>query len=91
MGILIQNGTVVTADRIEKADVLLEGATIREVRAGIDSKGHSIVDASGLFVLPGGVDCTHTYGYAIRRARFSAGRFSDGNAGSRHWWDHDDC
>src|SRR5260370_41540194 len=60
MGILIQNGTVVTADRVEKADVLLEGSPIREVRAHIDSQGHTVVDATGLFVLPGGVDA-HTH------------------------------
>src|ERR1700761_6677807 len=60
MGILIQNGAVVTADRVEKADVLMEGSTIREVRAHIDPKGHAVVDAAGLFVLPGGVDA-HTH------------------------------
>src|SRR5438309_2679511 len=60
MGILIQNGTVVTADRVEKADVLVEGGTIREVRAQLDPKGHAVVDAAGLFVLPGGVDA-HTH------------------------------
>src|ERR1700688_2642735 len=60
MGILIQNGTVVTADRTEKADVLIEGSTIREVRASVDPKGHTVVDAAGLFVLPGGVDA-HTH------------------------------
>src|SRR5271154_5941713 len=60
MGILIQNGTVVTADRVEKADVLVEGSTIREVRASIDAKGHTVVDAVGLFVLPGGIDA-HTH------------------------------
>src|SRR5882762_7050796 len=60
MGILIQNGTVVTADRVEKADVLVEGSTIRDVRAQLDSAGHTVVDASGLFVLPGGVDA-HTH------------------------------
>src|ERR1700723_2288669 len=60
MGILIQNGTVVTADRVEKADVLVEGSTIREVLATIDPAGHSVVDASGLFVLPGGIDA-HTH------------------------------
>src|SRR5216683_5850385 len=60
MGILIQNGTVVTADRVEKADVLTEGNTIREVRAHIDPEGHSLVDATGLFVLPGGIDA-HTH------------------------------
>ena len=60
MGILIQNGTVVTADRVEKADVLMEGSAIREVRAHIDPDGHTVVDAAGLFVLPGGVDA-HTH------------------------------
>src|ERR1700734_2976388 len=60
MGILIQNGTVVTADRLEKADVLFEGSTIREVLANIDPTGHSVVNATGLFVLPGGIDA-HTH------------------------------
>ena len=60
MGILIQNGTVVTAGRVEKADVLMEGSTIREVREHIDPKGHSLVDATGLLILPGGVDA-HTH------------------------------
>src|ERR1700732_4967374 len=60
MGILIQNGTVVTADRVEKADVLMEGSTIREVRAHIDPEGHTVVNATGLLVFPGGVDA-HTH------------------------------
>src|ERR1700733_4903668 len=60
MGTLIKNGTVVTADHIEKADVLIEGSTIREVRSSIDPKGHMVVDADGLFVLPGGIDA-HTH------------------------------
>src|ERR1700723_2063797 len=60
MGTLIKSGTVVTADHIEKADVLIEGSTIREVRSSIDPVGHTVVDASGLFVLPGGIDA-HTH------------------------------
>ena len=60
MGTLIQGGSVVTAERVEKADVLVEGGTIKEVRAGIDPQGHSVVDASGLLVLPGGIDA-HTH------------------------------
>src|ERR1700721_3214790 len=60
MGTLIQNGTVVTAERTEKADVLIEGSTIREVRAHIDPKGHSVFNGAGLFVLPGGIDA-HTH------------------------------
>jgi dihydropyrimidinase len=60
MALLIQRGTVVTADSTSAADVLVEGSTIREVRAGIPAAGHTIVDASGLLVLPGGVDA-HTH------------------------------
>ena len=37
--LLIQDGVVVNADRTMSADVLIEGGTIREVRAGIDPAG----------------------------------------------------
>src|SRR5271165_4909191 len=61
MGTLIQNGTVVTADRSFLADILIEGSTIREVRAGIPaSPAHTVVDASGMLLLPGGID-VHTH------------------------------
>jgi dihydropyrimidinase len=60
MGLLIQNGTVVTAEKTFAADVVVEGETIREVRAGMDPAGHTTVDASGLLVLPGGIDA-HTH------------------------------
>jgi dihydropyrimidinase len=60
MGLLIQDGVVVNADRTMSADVLIEGDTIREVRAGIDPEGHTVVDAAGLLVLPGGIDA-HTH------------------------------
>lgn len=61
MAILIKNGTVVTAEKSFAADVLIEGETIREVRAGIapDTR-HTVVDATGMLVLPGGVD-VHTH------------------------------
>jgi dihydropyrimidinase len=60
MGLLIQNGTVVTAEKTFAAGVLIEGATIKDVRAGIDPSGHTVVDASGLLILPGGIDA-HTH------------------------------
>jgi dihydropyrimidinase len=59
--LLIQNGTVVNADACVKADVLIDGATIKEVRAGIDqSAADKVVDATGLLLLPGGIDA-HTH------------------------------
>ena len=60
MGLLIQDGVVVNADRTMLADVLIEGDSIREVRAGIDPQGHTVVDAAGVLVLPGGIDA-HTH------------------------------
>jgi dihydropyrimidinase len=61
MGLLIKNGTVVTADRTFAADVLIERETIQEVRAGIAVEpSHTVLDASGMLLLPGGIDA-HTH------------------------------
>ena len=58
---LIQNGTIVNADASVKADLLIDGAMIKEVRAGIPaSAADKVVDATGLLVLPGGIDA-HTH------------------------------
>ena len=60
MGTLIQNGTVVTAEKTFPADILIEGEVIKEVRAGISAASHQTVDASGMLLLPGGIDA-HTH------------------------------
>jgi dihydropyrimidinase len=77
MALLIQNGTVVTADATFATDVLLEGSTVREVRAGIEATGHMVVDATGLLVLPGGVDA-HTHLDMPFGGTFSADDFESG-------------
>jgi dihydropyrimidinase len=59
--VLIQHGTVVNADASVKADLLIDGAVIKEVRAGIPaSAADKVVDATGLLLLPGGIDA-HTH------------------------------
>ena len=59
--VLIQNGTIVNADATVKADLLIDGAVIKEIRAGIPAiAADQIVDASGLLLLPGGIDA-HTH------------------------------
>jgi dihydropyrimidinase len=60
MGILIQNGTVVTAEGSRRADVLIEGERIARVAPGIDGSAHRIIDAEDLLVMPGGID-VHTH------------------------------
>ena len=59
--VLIQNGTVVNADSTTRADVLIDGAVIKEIRSGIPaSAAETVVDATGLLLLPGGIDA-HTH------------------------------
>ena len=59
--VLIQNGTIVNADSTIKADLLIDGAIIKEIREGIPpSAAETVVDARGLLLLPGGVDA-HTH------------------------------
>ena len=58
MSRVIKGGTVVTADRTFKADVLIEDETIKEI--GPDLAGDEYVDAEGAYVMPGGID-PHTH------------------------------
>ncbi|QMV17602.1 dihydropyrimidinase [Granulicella sp. 5B5] len=60
MGTLIKNGTVVTATGSRRADVLLSGEIIANVGEELSIEGHEIVDATGLLVMPGGID-VHTH------------------------------
>src|SRR5262249_60844732 len=52
--------TVVTARDTIQADVLIEGERIKEVRAGLDQPADAVIDAAGMYEMPGGIDC-HTH------------------------------
>ena len=54
MSKVIKGGTIVTADRTYKADVLIEGDTIADI--GPDLYGDEVLDATGCYVMPGGID-----------------------------------
>ena len=58
MTTVIKNGTIVTADLTYKADVLVEGGKITQIGAGL--KGDKVLDATGCYVMPGGID-PHTH------------------------------
>ncbi len=60
MGTLIQNGTVINANTTERADVLIEGEAIAAVAPNIPAANHTLVDATNLLILPGGID-VHTH------------------------------
>jgi dihydropyrimidinase len=63
MRTLITNGTIVTAEGSYVADVLIDGETIAQI--GRDPAGASVtadetIDATGRYVIPGGID-VHTH------------------------------
>lgn len=60
MATLIRGGTVVTAADIVKADVLVEDGVVTAIAADIPTAGHQVIDASGCYLFPGGID-PHTH------------------------------
>src|SRR5262245_5679207 len=54
--ILIRNGRVVTAADDYYADVFIEGEVITAIGKNLDITADKEIDASGLLVMPGGVD-----------------------------------
>ena len=68
MKTLIKNGTVVNSTGTASADVLIDGETIAAVLApgstllgfDIESNVDTVIDASGRYVIPGGIDA-HTH------------------------------
>jgi dihydropyrimidinase len=62
MRTLISNGTIVTAEGSQTADVLIDGETIAAIGADLAAAGMTAdetIDAGGKYVIPGGID-VHT-------------------------------
>ncbi|HEY7583322.1 MAG TPA: dihydropyrimidinase [Acidimicrobiia bacterium] len=61
MSILIKNGTVITAAGQQEADVLVAGEKVESLSArGTSTKADEVIDATGKYVVPGGID-VHTH------------------------------
>ena len=58
MSKVIKGGTILTADRTYTADVLIEGEVIAAI--GPDLTGDTVIDGSGCYIMPGGID-PHTH------------------------------
>ncbi|WP_027153831.1 dihydropyrimidinase [Mesorhizobium sp. WSM2561] len=75
MSKVIKNGTIVTADRSWKADVLFKHGKI--IAIGPDLHGDHEFDASGCYVMPGGID-PHTHLEMPFMGTYSADDFESG-------------
>ena len=87
MSTVIKDGTIVTADRTYKADVLVENGRIAKIGEGLS--GNETLDATGCYVMPGGID-PHTHLEMPFMGTYSSDDFDPARAalsgGTRWWW-----
>ena len=56
----IKNGTIVLEDKVIQGDLLIEDEVIAAIGQDLEADGGQVIDASGMVVLPGGID-VHTH------------------------------
>lgn len=74
---VIKGGTVITADRTFRADILIEDGKIAAIGDGLE--GDEVIDASGCYVMPGGID-PHTHLQMPFMGTYSSDDFDTGTA-----------
>ena len=84
MKILIKNGTVVSPDISRITDVLTLYGAVSSVAADLPANdADRIIDATGMIVLPGGVD-PHVHMHLPSPAGFSSDDFLSGSRAALH-------
>ena len=56
MSVLIKNGTIVTSEGEFQGDIYVEGESIKAIGKDLEYQADETVDATGKYILPGGVD-----------------------------------
>ena len=79
MGTLIKNGTIVTALDQYVGDVRVADGKIVELGEGLEANGETVIDASGQYVFPGGLD-PHVHMELPFMGTISADDFETGTA-----------
>ncbi len=83
MSLLIRNGTIVTASDMYRGDVYVEGEKITTIGAELTMPADRVIDATGKYVLPGGID-VHTHLDMPFGGTTSADDFESGTIAAAH-------
>jgi len=83
MSILIKNGRIITAVDDYMGDVFIENETITHIGKSLDMEADEIIDASGKYLFPGGLD-PHTHLDMPFGGTVSADDFETGTRAAAH-------
>ena len=80
MNLLIKNGTIINSEGNQKADVFVENGIISKIGVNLekDITPDEIIDASGCYVMPGGID-PHVHMHLPSSAGYSSDDFLSGS------------
>ena len=82
MNILIKNGRLVSAEKIEDKEILITGSKIKSVKDSFPEtelpSELEIIDAEGSYIMPGIIDA-HTHYQLVSRGTVTADKFYEGS------------
>ncbi|ERI94951.1 dihydropyrimidinase [Clostridiales bacterium oral taxon 876 str. F0540] len=92
MSTIIKNGTIITASDTYIADIHIDGDTIKQIGVNLPINNHEVIDATGRYVIPGGID-VHTHlnldvGIAVAKDDFYTGTVAAACGGTTTIVDH---